>query len=472
MRIFWKQLVLHLGTLVISFVLLGLVLAQGIRGHLTEQRMAELTTLAQRVAHSVENVVEYGIFNLQPLGIEIMNLNHYLDATVILLNTDYTVLLAHGLPDGVVAEIPFPELAPLMEGHAVTVYGTANHPALEPLLIVGYPYWFNNQVAGAALVGISMAGLEDTISAMYQVMLLALLITGAFASILIYMSSRAISRPLMQINQAATVIAAGDFDKRIPIKFHNSKNEIGQLAARFNLMAEGLQEQERIRRRFLANISHDIRSPLTSMRGFLTAIQDGTAPPTQHDYYINIVLDESERLIKLSNDILDTHQIQDSEIQLERSNFDINNVIRETILGFEGRALAKRLMITSHFAHPIDIVHADENKIRRCLYNLIDNAVKFTQEGGEIVVETSVNAEKVLLSVRDNGLGIPPEEQKHIFDRFYKGDPSRGEDKTGNGLGLSIVKSFVRAHGERITVQSTPGEGSLFTFTLDLVRSI
>lgn len=468
MRIFWKQLFLHLGTLIISFIFLGLVLVQGIRSHLTEQRVNELTNLAQRVAFSVENIAEYGIFNLQPLGLEIMNLHHYLDATVVLINTDYTVLLAHGLPYGVVAEIPLPELAPLMQGQVVTVYGTANHPALEPLLLVGYPYRFNNQVAGAALVGISMVELENTISGMYRITLVALAIAGIFAFILIYFSSQTISRPLRQINEFAKVIAEGDFHERIPVK-RNNKDEIGQLATRFNLMAESLQEQERIRRDFIANISHDIRSPLTSMRGFLTAIQDGTVSIEQQPYYLNIILDESERLIKLSNDIIDINHIQDAEIKLEKSNFDINDLIRKTILGFEARALEKRLMITSRFAHPVDFVFADESKIQRCLYNLIDNAVKFTDEDGEITIETSVESGKVLLSVSDNGRGISAKEQKNIFDRFYKSDLSRGEDKMGSGLGLSIVKAFIRAHGENISVSSEIGKGSLFIFSLPQV---
>ena len=465
MRIFWKQLLLHLGTLIICFVFLGFVLVQGMRSHLTEQRVAELTTLAQRLSKSVANVAEYGIFNLQPLGIEIMNLHHYLDATVILINTDFSVLLAHGLPEGVVAEIPLPELAPLMNGNSVVVYGTASHPALEPLLVVGYPYWFNNQVAGAALVGVSMAELELAINEMYRITLVALGIAGVFASVLIYMSSRAISRPLRQINAAAKVISEGDFNERIPVK-QNSKDEIGQLSARFNLMAESLQEQEKIRRSFIANLSHDIRSPLTSMRGFITAIQDGTVPPEQHHYYLNIILEESERLLKLSNNILDIHEIQDSEITLQKSNFDINHVIRKTILGFEARALEKRIMITSQFAHPSDIVVADEDKIRRVLHNLIDNALKFTKNEGQITIETSVELSKVKITVSDNGKGIKPEEIKRIFDRFYKGDTSRSEDKMGSGLGLSIAKSFIHAHGENIFVESVDNIGSSFSFSL------
>jgi len=135
-------------------------------------------------------------------------------------------------------------------------------------------------------------------------------------------------------------------------------------------------------------------------------------------------------------------------------------------MGFEARALEKHLMVTSRFANHSNIVTADESKIRRCLYNLLDNAVKFTPDGGEIIVETSVEETKVLISVTDNGKGISEDEQKLIFERFYKGDLSRGEDKMGSGLGLSIVKAFVRAHGENISVSSISGKGSSFSFTI------
>jgi signal transduction histidine kinase len=205
------------------------------------------------------------------------------------------------------------------------------------------------------------------------------------------------------------------------------------------------------------------------MRGFLQAVQDGTVPKDKQPYYLNIALEESERLIKLSNDILDIHRIQETDIPLSLSRFDINNLIRKTIMHFEKRAVDKQLLINCRFNRAADIVTADEGMVQRILYNLLDNAVKFTPEGtGEITVETTVDGEKTTVSVADNGRGISQEEQKRVFDRFYKGDPSRGEDRTGSGLGLSIVWEFIKAHGESIRVESAPGKGTVFTFTLPL----
>jgi len=464
MRIFGKQLLLYLSILVVSLVFLGLILTRAIGGYLTDQRMAALTDSAARVARSVEsvfiNVYIYRDVNLDPLALQIENLNDLLDANVAIISTDYTILLSD-LMDW--PSLPVVYLEAVMRGESVVMSGIFHPYNPEPLLIAGHPIMFGNSIIGAVLVSISMAELEAAISGMYQITLISLLVAVLFGSALIYMSSRAITRPLRLMNEAAGVIAGGVFEKRIAV---HSKDEVGQLATQFNTMAESLYVQEKIRRSFIANLSHDIRSPLTSMLGFMKAIQDGTVEPEQQPYYMDIILDETERLIKLSNDLLDIHRLQDAEPVLTKTIFDINKLIRKSIMGFEQRATEKKIIVTSRFAHATDMVLADEDKIQRCLHNLLDNAVKFTPEAGEITVETTVAGKKVTVSVSDNGRGMDPEEQKHVFDRFFKGDQSRNEDKRGSGLGLSIAQEFIRAHGETITLESTPNTGSTFQFTL------
>jgi len=469
-RIFWKQLLLHLGILIVTFVLLGFLLVNSINNLFIEQRVEELTNLAHRMSANVERftaLADVGILNPAPMINEMRNLHQYLDAVIILLDAQLNILQYQGVPDGTFFDVPGIELLPLLDGEIITVFGTNLHPSLSPLLIVGYPFYFNGEVAGASLVGIFMADLENTIDEMLRIIVFSLVIAGFFAAILVYFTSRRISKPLRQINNAAVEITDGDLNKRINI---NRKDEVGQLASQFNKMAETLSEQERIRREFIANLSHDIRSPLTSMRGFLTAISDGTIPPDMQPHYLNIVKDESERIIKLSNEMLDLHTIQSAEIELARTTFDINDCLRKAIMSFERRAVEKKLMIHSHFAHAADIVWADEDKVFRCVYNLIDNAVKFTPEDGEITIETTTRDDVVTVSVADNGPGMDADEQKRVFDRFYKSDPSRGVDKMGSGLGLSIVREFIKAHGENINVHSEPGKGTTFEFTLPLMR--
>ena len=202
------------------------------------------------------------------------------------------------------------------------------------------------------------------------------------------------------------------------------------------------------------------------MRGFLSAIMDGTIPPEGRDKYLQIVLGESERLTKLANDILDINKIQSLEIELAKSVFDVNELIRKTVIMFEPRITGKRIALDLAFADERNMVLADEEKIQRVVYNLLDNAVKFTGADGHIQVETLTQSGKVLVCVRDDGKGIGADDQKHIFDRFYKADASRGEDKHGSGLGLSIVRAFVKAHGETIALSSEQGKGCAFTFSL------
>ena len=462
--IFRKQLILSLGTLAISLALLGMVLSQVIRSYFTEQRVTTLLDSGARVSAVFEGAVQFGPFDIVDVGLinrEIATMRQLFDARLIIINTDFQVI---GVAQDLVNDqlpVYHQDLKPLMQGQPIATYGTLDGLLLEPLLTVGYPLRSGDRIVGAVLVGSSMAELEDTIFEMYRLTLLSLAASALVAGVLIYISSRSISRPLRQMNEAASVIAGGDFEKRIPVQ---SKDEVGQLAESFNYMAEGLQEQERIRRAFIANLSHDIRSPLTSMRGFLQAIDDGTVPPEKLHYYIGIVMDESNRLIKLANDILDISLLQ--EITLNPTTFDINNLIRKTALSFERQATLKNLTMHCRFAHESDIVRADYGKIQRVIYNLVENAVKFVPEGGEIVIETNLDEEGFSVSVQDNGRGISQEDQPRIFERFFKGDPSRNEYKKGSGLGLSIVKELVRAHDGQVAVKSTPGEGCLFIFSI------
>ena len=466
--IFRKQLILYLGTLAISLALLGVVLSQVIRTYFTEQRIATLLDSGARISAVFEGAVQFGpfgIIDVSRINQEIATMRQLFDARLILINTEFRVIgTSHDLVDD---SLPLyhQDLESVMHGYPrVITYGTLDGLLTEPLLIVGYPLRSGNNVVGAVLIGSSMAELEYTIGEMYRLTLLALGFSALLGGVLIYISSKSISRPLRQMNEAARVIAGGDFEKRISVE---SKDEVGQLAESFNHMAEGLQEQERIRHEFIANLSHDIRSPLTSMRGFLQAIDDGTVPTEKLRYYIGIVMDETDRLIKLANNILDVSLLQ--ETGLNPAFFEINDLIRNTVLSFETRAIAKNLHLYCHFAHEQDIIYGDQDKIQRVIYNLVDNAVKFAPKGGEVMVETNVEDENILVSVQDNGPGISPEDESRIFERFFKADPSRNEYKMGSGLGLPIVKEIVQAHGGQITVKTLPDSaGCVFTFSIPL----
>lgn len=466
--IFAKQLLLYACVLSISFVTLGVALSQAIRGYFIDRQIEFLRESAARLVESFEFILMYGgasgMINNSLINNQVAQMRQYLKADVIVVNEEFGVLIDTGDIAGPGASMRAKETEPLKLGRAVSFYGNPNGVYKEFRLSAGHPLMIGDELVLGFLVTTSAAELEGTIYGMYRITAICLGATMLLSFALVYFSCGRIAKPLKQMNEAAGIIAAGNFERRIEVR---SKDETGQLAGRFNQMAEGLQEQETIRRAFLSNLSHDLRTPLTSIRGFIMAISDGTIPAEEQPHYMEIILDETERLIKLSNDMLDIHKIEDAGFTPSLAEFDVNSLIRKTLSQFEKRAHDKRLVINCSFAHGTDYVCADEGMIMRALYNLIDNSVKFTpDQGGIVAVETTVSDRKLTVSVRDNGAGMNPDELRRAFDRFYKGDESRGEDRRGSGLGLSIVREFLKSHGETVSAESEPGVGSAFAFAL------
>ena len=274
--------------------------------------------------------------------------------------------------------------------------------------------------------------------------------------------------PLEKITEGANEYAAGNLDYRIDL---NTRDEMGYLAGTLNYMSGELNKLEEYQRNFIANVSHDFRSPLTSIKGYLEAIIDGTIPPEMYEKYLTRVISETERLTKLTQGMLTLNSL-DSKGYLSRSSFDINRVIKDTAASFEGTCGKKNINFELTFSDNIQMVYADLGKIQQVLYNLIDNAIKFSHQDSTIYIQTRIKNEKIFVSVKDTGIGIPKDSVKKIFDRFYKSDLSRGKDKKGTGLGLAIVKEIIQAHGENIDVVSTEGVGSEFIFSLPLATNL
>ena len=231
-------------------------------------------------------------------------------------------------------------------------------------------------------------------------------------------------------------------------------------------MAGALRDYDEDQRKLISNVSHDFRSPLTSIKGYIEAILDGTIPPELQDKYLNIVLRETERLTGLTSNLLALNSMDPKQNRLNKTEFDINTVIKNTAAAFEGTCTAKHITIDLLFSEWHSLVYADKSKIQQVLYNLIDNAIKFSHTDSTITVETTSKYEKIFVSVRDTGIGIPKDSLKKIWERFYKTDLSRGKDKKGTGLGLAIVKEIIQLHDENINVVSTEGVGTEFIFSL------
>lgn len=270
-------------------------------------------------------------------------------------------------------------------------------------------------------------------------------------------------RPVKKISEAARQYALGNLDYEIPVTAHD---EVGYLSASLNYMAAQLKDMDDYQKKIVANVSHDFRSPLTSIKGYVEAMADGTIPPEMYGKYLNIILFETERLTDLTSDLLTLNEFDTKELLLSKAEFDIQDVIKKTAASFEAVCTPKHISIELLLMPGTVRIYADRRKIQQVLYNLIDNAVKFSENGSSVTVEVTLKNEKAFISVKDHGVGIPKKDLNKIWERFYKSDLSRGKDKKGTGLGLSIVKEVIQAHNEHINVISTEGVGTEFIFSL------
>ena len=234
-------------------------------------------------------------------------------------------------------------------------------------------------------------------------------------------------------------------------------------------MSTQLKDMEDYQKKFIGNVSHDFRSPLTSIKGYLEAMADGTIPVEMQERYFKILLFETERLSDLTADLLTLNEFDTKNLLLDCTAFDIHEVIKNTASSFEGTCTQKRISIELLLTSKVLNVNADKRKIQQVLYNLLDNAIKFSPNDSEITIETTERNGKVFVSVKDHGIGIPKKSISKIWERFYKTDLSRGKDKKGTGLGLAIVKEIIQAHNENINVISTEGVGTEFIFSLKKV---
>lgn len=325
----------------------------------------------------------------------------------------------------------------------------------------------NYKVKGYVFIHKPMSQIISYHDGLLNIFYLTLLILFFTALILLAVFTITIYLPIRRITRGADAYAEGDFNYRINV---HSRDEIGYLAASFNYMANELNTLEDDQRKFVSNVSHDFRSPLTSIKGYVEAMLDGTIPVEMQEKYLNIILFETERLTKLTKSILELNKYGTHGTMLDRSDFDINQTIKMTALTFEGICKEKRISFHLILTGQQLFVTADMTKIQQVIYNLIDNAIKFSHHDSEITIETTEKNEKVFVSVKDTGIGIPKDSLSKIWERFYKTDLSRGKDKKGTGLGLAIVKEIIQAHDENINVISTEGVGTEFIFTLPLSK--
>lgn len=301
---------------------------------------------------------------------------------------------------------------------------------------------------------------KRTLIIIWGAVILAIIVAAAIVK---YFAELLVVKPIEQINNAAKRLAKGNVDERVEVI---GNNEIGELAQSFNSMAQSIGESDIIRKEFISNVSHELRSPITSIKGFIGGILDGVIPKDKENYYLKIVYDEIDRLARLVNDLLDISAMEAGKFNLNISEFDINQTISLCILNLESKIQAKGLKVKAIFHEERCFAIGDRDRILQVIINLLENAIKYSNDNGEIEVNISTKGEKIYVSIFNSGKPISESDINHIWDRFYKGDKSR-TNKVSTGLGLSIVRLILTQHNQDVWANNVDGKGIKFTFTLE-----
>lgn len=325
----------------------------------------------------------------------------------------------------------------------------------------------DSQVIGYVFISTPTSSMSTMIVVITRFFLLSVCGVLALSFLFIYMGIKRLTRPLLEMREALNQFSAGNFEKRVRI---SGNDEISELCISFNTMADALEQMESSRRGFMANISHDLKTPMTTISGFIDGILDGTIPRERETIYLRRVSDEIRRLSRLVDSILDITRLEGGQVEMNMRPLNINEIVKRVLLTFEMSIEEKDIALNFTLDDKI-IVLADEDAVYRILTNIIGNSVKYTPMHGGITIETAVESDKFAsVKIRNTGPGIAPEEIPFIFDRFYKSDKSRGLDREGMGLGLYIAKMLVNMNRGEIGVESIPGAYTEFTFTLELVK--
>lgn len=386
----------------------------------------------------------------------------YLDSSLWFVDKEGNMIASASLP-GTSAPENIRDFNPAESEGELFLTGHYHNYFSEEMLTVTAPVVDGFYTKGYLLLHQPTSALEERCDQILLPVYITLAVIYALSFIIMLGYQFFVYLPLCQITKAAQQYATGNLDYEIPV---TTEDEIGYLSASLNYMSSQLKDMEEYQKKLVANISHDFRSPLTSIKGYVEAMADGVIPPELYEKYLRIILFETERLTDLTKDLLTLNEFDTKEMLLNKTQFDIQETIKNTAASFEGICKNKRISIELLLLPGEVMVYADLRKIQQVLYNLIDNAIKFSPNESTITIEVTMKNGKIFTSIKDSGIGIPRKELNKIWERFYKSDLSRGRDKKGTGLGLAIVKEAIQAHDEHINVISTEGVGTEFIFSL------
>ncbi len=446
-----------------GFVIVATFVSSMTFEHLRREKADALYKEATLIANTYASDLYDNNTTLDTVKYQLDALDTYLSATIWIINPSGRMILDSSTPMDVENEVVVENFDPTVTQGSYYTVGTFFDSFDEKMISVFAPITSNYMVRGYVVIHYPISSIQASSDSLLNISYIMLVILFLLSLIIVIFFTEMVYIPLRKITEATEQYAAGNMHYEFSV---DSEDEMGYLAASLNYMASEIARSEDNQKKFVANVSHDFRSPLTSIKGYLEAMLDGTIPPEMHEKYLTIVLNETDRLTKLTNSLLTLNNLNTKGVMLERTDFDINQVIRNVAASFEGTCRQKNVAIELVLVGDYLYVNADMGKIQQVLYNLLDNAIKFSHHDSAIKIEITEKRSKIFVSVKDRGIGIPKDALKLIWDRFYKSDLSRGKDKKGTGLGLSITKEIIHAHGEHINVISTEGVGTEFIFSL------
>lgn len=473
-----KHLVTFVSIILLSFLMLAGIVSSMIRSYSMEEKERKLSSASSFIASQIEAVKPAAIEDFarsveaRYLASSVTYLDH--DVDILILDENGNVYLSTiGVKDGEsetstvegdLGRIEMLSLVPVSVAGDVAIYsGRLGGYLAENSLIYSTRVSYSDTVNGYVLA-VSSTLVEDNliVTARKAVVNSSIWVMLAAVIAAYFMTERLVN-PLRNMTRAVRSFAKGELSTRVVV---SGKDEVAELGEAFNHMAESLENLEKMRNSFLANVSHDLRTPMTTIAGFIDGINSGAIPPEKHEYYLGVVSDEVHRLSRLVTQLLDVSRLESGDRKFSFVDFDVAEMARIILLSFEQKIESKHLDVEFVSDEDTMIANADKDAIHQVLYNLCHNAVKFARDGGRFIIKiTKEEPKKLRISVLDDGECLVGEDKEMVFDRFYKTDKSRGLDKNGVGLGLYICKTIVEAHGEKIGVISE-SEGCEFWFTL------
>ena len=430
---------------------------------LIQEKAQSLYSEATLIADTYASQLYNNEISLETVTSQLSALSVFMNSDIQIINPSGRLVLDTFSPIEVDDIIVINDFDPTATGDSYYMVGNFFQFFEQNTISVIAPITSDYKVKAYVAIHCFTDAIETTTNEMLGIFYVVYVIIFMLSMVILIFFTEIVYLPLRKITYATEQYASGNMHYEFQI---DSDDEIGYLAACLNYLAGEIAHAEDDQKKFVANISHDFRSPLTSIKGYIEAMMDGTIPPEMYEKYLTIVLNETERLTKLTNSLLTLNNMNTRGMLLDITDFDINQVIRQTAATFEGTCQKKNLAIEMLLTGESFFVTADIEKMKQVLYNLIDNAIKFSHHDCVIKIETSEKKKKLFVSIKDTGIGIPKDEIKLIWDRFYKSDSSRGKDKKGTGLGLAIVKEIIHAHNEHINVISTEGVGTEFIFSI------